>query len=146
MAEPLFHPRDSSCKFFVTFGAGQPLENCYALIPLAKTAEEARAHCFTAYRQRWAFVYPIEELAEQVERFGIRGVPWGAPNGPRSDINGDGYGSSHTWRRGYTHASKVTEYTCGDCGVMFRHAYDDIPNIFEAINDQGIPDQCVGHK
>jgi hypothetical protein len=135
-----------SYKFFVTFGSGQPLQGCYALVPLAHTMDEARAHCFTVYRQRWAMVYPIEELEADVKRFGIREVAWGTPNGERSDIFGEGYGSSHSWRRGHTSPYKSTEYICVDCGALFLHDYDETPNIFEAINEAEIPDQCVGHK
>jgi hypothetical protein len=60
-----------------------------------------------------------------------------------SDISGTGFGSSHNWRCGSTTPWKVTEYRCVNCGAFFRHAYDDVPDIFEAIRVQGLSDVCI---
>jgi len=59
-----------------------------------------------------------------------------------SHIIGSGFGSSHNWVRGYTSPWKATEYKCADCGAGFYHAYDAIPDIFEAIKRQNIADVC----
>ena len=60
-----------------------------------------------------------------------------------SDIHGDGYGSAHNWKRGYTGYTRATEYQCGSCGANFRHAYDSIPNIFEAMKRCNVSEFCT---
>ncbi len=65
-----------------------------------------------------------------------------------SDISGKGYGDSHNWIRGGTNQvgsnwmKKATYYVC-PCGVIFSHAYDIIPDIFEAMKQAGIPEKCL---
>lgn len=59
-----------------------------------------------------------------------------------SDISGNGYGSAHDWMRLYTEPSKVTFYVCNDCGENFAHAYDEIPNIFQAMRETGVKENC----
>ena len=60
-----------------------------------------------------------------------------------SDIYGEGYGASHEWVRGYQpHGDRSTPYKCKKCGVEFRHWYNVVPNIHEAIREAGIPDKC----
>ena len=58
-----------------------------------------------------------------------------------SDIRGTGYGSSHNWKRKETTPNKVTQYEC-ECGARFAHAYDVIPDIFEAMHHAGVVDKC----
>lgn len=60
-----------------------------------------------------------------------------------SEINGEGYGSSHNWKRGKTSPEKFTEWNCVDCCAFFRHFYDREPNIFNAIKSHEIPDKCT---
>jgi hypothetical protein len=69
----------------------------------------------------------------------------------KSDIYGNGYGSSHCWERRYTpqnvysRQDKYTEYICR-CGVVFRHFYDMESDIFIAILKSGIPDKCPSSR
>jgi hypothetical protein len=64
-----------------------------------------------------------------------------------SDIYGQGYGDSHSWKRGQTAQvgsnfwAKGTVYFCG-CGASFNHAYDLVPDIFQAIEQWGVVDKC----
>jgi len=59
-----------------------------------------------------------------------------------SDINGEGYGSEHDWIRGISSPFKYTSYTCKECAGHFQHNYDDIPDIFEAMKIQKVPENC----
>lgn len=65
----------------------------------------------------------------------------------KSDISGSGYGDSHQWIRGGTNQvgadwmSKASYYGC-PCGATFSHAYDIIPDIFEAMRQAGVPEEC----
>lgn len=65
----------------------------------------------------------------------------------KSQISGEGYGSSHTWIRGGTNynpsgwSDKYTQYGC-ECGACFTHYYDVTPDIFQAIEQVGISDKC----
>jgi len=59
-----------------------------------------------------------------------------------SDIFGDGHGAAHDWKRGHTQSWKVTHYKCRNCGTEFDHAYDDIPDIFEAMAFRLVPAEC----
>jgi len=63
-------------------------------------------------------------------------------NETESAIRGSGYGSTHTWERGYTGANRATPYQCKKCGVWFNHHYPSTPNIFEAMAKAGVPDLC----
>jgi hypothetical protein len=58
-----------------------------------------------------------------------------------SDIQGTGYGSSHNWKNLGTSPRKETRYAC-ECGESFLHAYDKIPDIFEAMHNAGVKDKC----
>lgn len=65
-----------------------------------------------------------------------------------SDIGGVGYGDKHDWKRGETaqvgdrYWDKGTGYHCPKCGASFNHAYDIIPNIFQAIEQAGVKENC----
>lgn len=65
-----------------------------------------------------------------------------------SDIYGEGWGSSHDWQNkgtnqvGSAYWVKATYYVCKKCGITFKHEYDLIPDIFKAIELNGIPDKC----
>jgi len=64
----------------------------------------------------------------------------------RSAINGDGHGSAHNWEYIDTSPFKVSEYRCRDCSAFFRHFYDDVPDIFMAMERQGIAAECSQTK
>ncbi len=59
-----------------------------------------------------------------------------------SHINGEGYGSEHNWVCGTTNQFKSTAYHCDDCKAVFFHAYDDIPDIFVAMEAQQVIEHC----
>ena len=69
-----------------------------------------------------------------------------------SHISGKGYGFSHKWERGDTEqvsgfwgdtgGRKKTNYRCKNCRTLFTHYYDEVPDIFEAMRNQGIINQC----
>jgi len=62
-----------------------------------------------------------------------------------SDIKGEGYGSKHGWKRDITgtwEGEKGTRYFCSNCKAVFIHFYDCIPEIFEAMKFEEIPENC----
>ena len=74
-----------------------------------------------------------------------------------SVIRGHGYGDSHNWEEPYElnplypigengrmmrPVGGPTGYRCIECGVVFRHYYHDIVDIFDAIKASGISDKC----
>jgi hypothetical protein len=71
----------------------------------------------------------------------------------RTRILGKGYGSSHRWSKGSTLWSSTTQplmphqkhthYQCVECDAHFLHFYDITPDIFDAIEQAGISDQCI---
>jgi hypothetical protein len=74
---------------------------------------------------------------------GVRGINEGNMTPKRkSHIQGEGWGSDHTWVHGPTGSDKCTPYTCADCGAKFLHFYDKIPDIFEAMKKSGVPEKC----
>src|SRR5690606_26299579 len=70
------------------------------------------------------------------------GVPAGAGAiRTMSDIYGEGHGSAHDWK--YCWSSwKTSYYQCARCGHKFAHAYDFIPDIFQAMKQQSVPAEC----
>ncbi len=72
----------------------------------------------------------------------------------KSNIYGEGYGSSHTWIRGETlqwgplrldYYSAFTDYSCLKCGAKFKHYYHITTSIFQAIKETDIINQCPGY-
>lgn len=65
-----------------------------------------------------------------------------------TDIRGEGYGASHDWRHDITDrfngGERGSRYICHVCGHVFVHLYDVVPDVFEAMNLDGVPDQCPG--
>lgn len=60
-----------------------------------------------------------------------------------SGINGSGFGDDHDWvcyQKG-TH-EHIASWRCKRCEKWFRHFYHRTPDIFQAIQDYGIPDKC----
>ncbi len=65
-----------------------------------------------------------------------------------SDIRGTGYGDNHNWHRVDTLQrdnlqDRMTYFICGNCKKDFWHRYHIIPNIFEAMKDWGVPEECI---
>ena len=60
-----------------------------------------------------------------------------------SKINGSGFGDSHDWvcdqQGSYEH---IASWRCNRCKKGFRHFYNETPNIFQAIEESGLPDKC----
>jgi hypothetical protein len=63
-----------------------------------------------------------------------------------SDILGNGYASSHDWK--YLGSRS---YICDACGAFFVHAYNQTPDIFEALRAASLdssmnpfPEVCKG--
>ena len=78
---------------------------------------------------------------------GIRGINEGDPAPTRkSHIQGTGWGSDHVWIRGHTGFDKCTAYECAECGVEFYHHYEQIPDIFKAMQESGVPEKCSRSK
>lgn len=60
-----------------------------------------------------------------------------------SDIVGDGFGAAHDWRANTPQDnSKRTFYVCAVCGAQFVHHYDATPNVFAAIAQAGVANEC----
>ena len=65
-------------EFIFTFGIDHPLGRCYTVVRAA-TRDEARQRMFDVFGLRWAFQYDSREAAG-VERWGLREIPFEAPN------------------------------------------------------------------
>ena len=80
--------------------------------------------------------------------FAQRAMSTPAPQPVQSAIIGGGYGTAHTWARTYTaqvgsnHALKASHYKCVQCPAKFVHKYDLVPNIVEAMEQEGVPVRC----
>lgn len=59
-----------------------------------------------------------------------------------SDIRGRGFGSAHDWIRGYSSPDGFTEFECRRCRETFRHFYHSTPNIWKAMREQGVLEEC----
>lgn len=67
----------------------------------------------------------------------------------KSDIEGIGFGSSHLWKKLYTHDFKITngkakvdQFKCRKCGATFIHRYDTNIEIWQEIKNSKIADTC----
>lgn len=66
---------------------------------------------------------------------------------PQSAIRGEGYGSTHNWMHDTTEPFRGdmgSRYFCRACGNCFVHMYHWQPDIFDAMRDEGVPDECGG--
>lgn len=64
-----------------------------------------------------------------------------------SHINGEGYGSTHDWWHDTTELFRGdigSRYFCKNCGACFVHMYHRIPDVFDAMRDEGVPQVCAG--
>lgn len=64
-----------------------------------------------------------------------------------SEIIGSGHGDSHNWENKGTDSmpmpyDRSSLWVCRDCNAMFRHYYNVIPDINEAIKQSGVQDEC----
>ena len=60
-----------------------------------------------------------------------------------SDVYGEGHGSAHDWKYCWScSSSKTSYYQCARCGHKFAHAYDSVPDIFQAMKQQSVPAEC----
>jgi hypothetical protein len=66
-----------------------------------------------------------------------------------SDITGEGYGDKHSWKRltnniGSSHIEDYanTLYGCEKCNELFIHLYNIIPDIFQAMKENNINEEC----
>ncbi len=64
-----------------------------------------------------------------------------------SAINGKGYGDSHDWENMGTdqHCEpqyRSTLFICKKCKDGFRHYYHKTPNIYDAIKNSNIKEEC----
>lgn len=62
-----------------------------------------------------------------------------------SDMSGSGYGSSHDWRNLGTEFRR-TLWKCARCGAGFWHCYPSEPNIYKAMAQVGVPNECAAPK
>ena len=60
-------------KFFVTYGSGTNLANCYSAIE-ADSYEQARQKAFEVTSGKFAFMYDEEQFTGQVERWNLTEV------------------------------------------------------------------------
>jgi hypothetical protein len=66
-------------KYYFTFGCGQKLAGCYVVIS-ATSREEARTFMMKVYGAKWGFSYDEKDFLPQIEKYGLREVPFGTPN------------------------------------------------------------------
>lgn len=57
--------------WFITFGFGSEWANHYYRLK-SKDYLTARDEAFSTFGRNWAFMYPIEDLQDQIKRFGIK--------------------------------------------------------------------------
>jgi len=65
-----------------------------------------------------------------------------------SGITGTGYGDKHNWKDKGTEQMPIpqdrsTLWVCLDCNETFRHWYHVVPDIFQAMKDRGIREECI---
>lgn len=59
-----------------------------------------------------------------------------------SDISGSGHGSDHLWHYEGT-PSNASRYKCARCFWPFAHYYNHTPDIFKAMQQDGVPQTCA---
>jgi hypothetical protein len=62
-------------------------------------------------------------------------------------IRGHGYGDKHDWEDRGTEESPIpqnrsTLWRCKKCNEIFRHWYHITPDIFEAMKQYGVVEDC----
>lgn len=61
-------------KMFITFLQRLNTRNCYTIYE-GENEGEIREQIVADHGQRWAFVYPIEKLEEQIKEFNLTELP-----------------------------------------------------------------------
>lgn len=57
-------------------------------------------------------------------------------------------GTNHNWQRLETNqwgahgGPAVTGFCCADCNTYFAHYYHNTPDIYKAMKEQGVPEEC----
>lgn len=64
-----------------------------------------------------------------------------------SAIKGIGHGSNHNWKKEHGPIARIkwdrhSKYTCEKCGESFLHEYHLVPDIFIAMQQEGISKNC----
>jgi hypothetical protein len=67
-------PDDHLDKFFVTYGNGSNLKDCYSIVE-AKDMKEAREKIHEEIGQDFSFCYEIRFLKAQISNYGLQEVP-----------------------------------------------------------------------
>lgn len=66
--------------WFVTFGEGQPLAGCYAVVRDVSDSEEAHRKVCGVYRYKWANLYDDSQFDQAIGWWKLQEVPFGLPN------------------------------------------------------------------
>jgi len=62
-----------------------------------------------------------------------------------SILEGEGHGSNHDWFRVKTFVEeKYIKYLCQACDLVFKHRHEETPEIFEAMEQANVPENCEG--
>lgn len=61
-------------QMFVTFPQRLNTRNCYTIYE-GEDENEIREKVIADHGQRWAFLYPIEKLGEQIKEFDLMALP-----------------------------------------------------------------------
>lgn len=68
-----------------------------------------------------------------------------------SEINGSGYGDKHDWKcvatpQGLPFIERHTFWECKKCGYRFSHFYNYTKDIFLAMKEFEVPEECDENK
>ena len=62
---------------------------------------------------------------------------------PKGHVIGSGWGSDHLWHKEWSSPSRTSYYKCARCYWPFGHSYHEMPSIFEAMREDGVPEKCA---
>lgn len=69
-----------------------------------------------------------------------------------TEVRGNGYGSAHDWENKGTEQisspkkRRNTLWVCRKCHEQFRHFYRITSDIFEAMKQRGVKEECVSES
>ena len=66
--------------FFVTFGEGQPLAGCYAVVGDVLSRTQAFDKVNEMYRSKWSNLYDDSQFDQAIGWWKLQEVPFGLPN------------------------------------------------------------------
>jgi len=69
------HVANQTYKYYFTFGSGSNYKNCFTVVE-AKSEIEAREIILSKIGNVWAFCYREKEFEGQVDKFGLREIPF----------------------------------------------------------------------